>query len=92
MARKLALQFGIPLIIWGVNGWLDQVGMFSHFDQAEMTKRVREEHGLRKFDAKMLINEDIHFMIIGSGPEKKDLLNFVKNSKLSNISFFGEMF
>jgi len=55
---QVAVKFNIPLIIWGVHGWLDQVGMFSHYDQVEMTKKVRKEHGLRRFDAESLIDED----------------------------------
>lgn len=55
---QVAVKFNIPLIIWGVHGWLDQVGMFSHYDQVEMTKKVRKEHGLRRIDAESLIGED----------------------------------
>ena len=47
---QVATKLNIPLIIWGVNGWLDQVGMFSHFDNVEMTKKVRKEHGLRRLN------------------------------------------
>ena len=47
---QVATKFEIPLVIWGVNGWLDQVGMFSHHDRVEMTKKVRKEHGLRSMD------------------------------------------
>ena len=51
---QVATKLNIPLIIWGVNGWLDQVGMFSHHDRVEMTKKVRKEHALRGFDAEAL--------------------------------------
>jgi N-acetyl sugar amidotransferase len=51
---QVATRLNIPLIIWGVNGWLDQVGMFSHLDQVEMTRKVRKEHALRGLDAEML--------------------------------------
>ena len=51
---QVATKFEIPLIIWGANGWLDQVGQFSHFDMVEMTKKVRKEHGLRMLDAEEL--------------------------------------
>jgi len=44
---QVATKFKIPLIIWGVNHWLDQVGMFSHHDNVEMSKKVRKEHSLR---------------------------------------------
>ncbi|WP_406611049.1 N-acetyl sugar amidotransferase [Agarivorans sp. JK6] len=52
---QVATKLDIPLIIWGVNGWLDQVGMFSHHDRVEMTKKVRKEHALRCRDAESLI-------------------------------------
>lgn len=52
---QVATKLGIPLIIWGVNGWLDQVGMFSHHDRVEMTKKIRKEHALRGIDAEDLI-------------------------------------
>lgn len=54
---QVATKLDIPLIIWGVNGWLDQIGMFSHLDQVEMTKKVRKEHALRGLDAEALIGE-----------------------------------
>ncbi len=54
---QVATKFKIPFIIWGVNGWLDQVGMFSHWDLVEMTKKVRKEHGLRGHDAEMMCDE-----------------------------------
>ena len=52
---QVATKLHIPMIIWGVNGWLDQVGMFSHHDRVEMTKKVRKEHALRCHDAEALI-------------------------------------
>jgi N-acetyl sugar amidotransferase len=58
---QVAVKFKIPLIIWGVNGWLDQVGMFSHLDEVEMTKKARKEHALMGIDAEDMIdiNADI---------------------------------
>ena len=52
---QVATKFKIPLVIWGVNGWLDQVGMFSHHDNVEMSKKVRKEHSLRGIDAEELL-------------------------------------
>jgi N-acetyl sugar amidotransferase len=52
---QVATKLDIPLVIWGVNGWVDQVGMFSHHDRVEMTKKVRKEHALRRIDAEELI-------------------------------------
>lgn len=66
---QVATKLDIPLIIWGVNGWLDQVGMFSHHDRVEMTKKVRKEHALRRQDAESLIGESTHV-------SKKDLQAF----------------
>jgi N-acetyl sugar amidotransferase len=53
---QVATKFKIPLVIWGVNGWLDQVGMFSHYDKVEMTKKVRKEHSLRTMDVDELFD------------------------------------
>ena len=66
---QVATKLDIPLIIWGVNGWLDQVGMFSHFDQVEMTKKVRKEHALRCLDVELLAGESVRV-------SKKDLQAF----------------
>lgn len=52
---QVATKLDIPLIIWGVHGWLDQVGMFSHHDRVEMTKKVRKEHAMRRVDAEDLV-------------------------------------
>ena len=72
---QVATKLKIPLIVWGVNGWLDQVGMFSHHDQVEMTKKVRKEHALRRVDAEMLAGKD-HLI------SKKDLQAFTYPSDL----------
>jgi hypothetical protein len=53
---QVATKFKIPLVIWGVNGWLDQVGMFSHYDRVEMTNKVRKEHVLRTMDVDELFD------------------------------------
>ena len=81
---QVAVKFNIPLIIWGVHGWLDQVGMFSHHDQVEMTKKVRKEHGLRRIDAEMLIGED-------SDLSAKDLQAFTypSNAEIEDIKLRG---
>lgn len=55
---QVATKMKIPLIIWGVNGWLDQVGMFSHWDLVEMSKKVRKEHALRKWDEEKFISKN----------------------------------
>ena len=52
---QVATKFGIPLIVWGCNGWLDQVGQFSHEDMVEMSRKVRKEHGLRMIDSEQMM-------------------------------------
>jgi N-acetyl sugar amidotransferase len=54
---QVAVKFKIPLIIWGVHGWSDQVGMFSHLDEVEMTKKARKEHGLMCLDAEDVMDD-----------------------------------
>lgn len=43
---QVAVKFRIPLIVWGAHQGCDQVGMFSHLDEVEMTRKYRKEHDL----------------------------------------------
>ncbi|MCE7995983.1 MAG: N-acetyl sugar amidotransferase [Roseivirga sp.] len=54
---QMAVKFKIPLIIWGAHQGVDQVGMFSHLDEVEMTRKYRKEHDLMGFEAEDLIDE-----------------------------------
>jgi N-acetyl sugar amidotransferase len=56
---QMAVKFRIPLIIWGVHGWSEQIGMFSHLDEVEMTERCRKEHALMGFSAESLIDHEM---------------------------------
>lgn len=48
---QVAVRFKIPLIVWGAHQGLDQVGMFSHTDEVEMTRKYRKEHDLMGLEA-----------------------------------------
>lgn len=54
---QIAIKFKIPLIIWGAHQGVDQVGMFSHLDEVEMTRKYRKEHDLMGVEAEDLIDE-----------------------------------
>lgn len=53
---QTAVRTGIPLIVWGAHQGLEQVGMFSHLDEVEMTRRYRREHDLMGMEAEDLID------------------------------------
>ena len=53
---QIACKFKIPLIIWGAHQGVDQVGMFSHTDEVEMTRKYRKEHDLMGYEAEDLLN------------------------------------
>ena len=55
---QTAVRFKIPLIIWGCHQGIDQVGMFSHHDEVEMTRRYRKDHDLMGFEIEDLIKID----------------------------------
>jgi N-acetyl sugar amidotransferase len=63
---QVAVQTGISLIIWGAHQGLDQVGMFSHLDEVEMTRRYRREHDLMSLDAEEMVDR--------GGLSEKDLM------------------
>jgi len=54
---QIAVKFKIPLIVWGVHQGNDQVGMFSHLDQVEMTRKYRKEHDLMGLEAEDLVQD-----------------------------------
>ncbi len=57
---QIATKFKIPLIVWGVHQGIDQVGMFSHLDEVEMTRKYRKEHDLMCFEAEDLVLNSNH--------------------------------
>lgn len=57
---QIAVKFKIPLIIWGAHQGIDQVGMYSHLDEVEMTRKYRKEHDLMGFEAEDLIDDFDH--------------------------------
>ena len=53
---QTAVRFGVPLIIWGAHQGMEQVGMFSHLHEVEMTRRYRKDHDLLNHEAYDMIN------------------------------------
>lgn len=51
---QVAAKLKIPLIIWGAHQGCDQVGMFSHLDEVEMTRKYRAEHDIMGLEAEDL--------------------------------------
>lgn len=54
---QIAAKLKIPLIVWGAHQGIDQVGMFSHLDEVEMTRKYRKEHDLMGYEAEDMIDE-----------------------------------
>jgi N-acetyl sugar amidotransferase len=52
---QIAVKYKIPLIIWGAHQGVDQVGMFSHLDEVEMTRKYRKDHDLMGLEAEDLL-------------------------------------
>jgi len=53
---QTAVRLKIPLIIWGAHQGLEQVGMFSHEHEVEMTRRYRKDHDLMGHEADDLLS------------------------------------
>ena len=53
---QTAVTHGIPLILWGAHQGVEQVGMFSHLHEVEMTRRYRKDHDLMGFEADDLLS------------------------------------
>lgn len=67
---QMAVKLKIPLIIWGAHQGIDQVGMFSHLDEVEMTRKYRKEHDLMGYEAEDLIDDEFDNL------SEKDLFEF----------------
>ena len=65
----MAVNYGIPLIIWGAHQGIEQVGMFSHNHEIEMTRRYRHDHDLFSIEAEDLLK-------ISNNLNEEDILNF----------------
>jgi N-acetyl sugar amidotransferase len=53
---QTAVRYKVPLIIWGGHQGLEQVGMFSHEHEVEMTRRYRKDHDLMGKEADDLLS------------------------------------
>lgn len=53
---QTAVRYRVPLIIWGAHQGLEQVGMFSHNHEVEMTRRYRKDHDLMGKEADDLLS------------------------------------
>lgn len=80
---QVAVRLRIPLIIWGAHQGLDQVGMFSHDDEVEMTRKYRKEHDLMGYEAEDLIGV--------KGLTENDLTQFIypDNEELEKVGVRG---
>lgn len=53
---QTAVRYKIPLIIWGAHQGLEQVGMFSHEHEVEMSRWYRKNHDLMGHEADDLLS------------------------------------
>lgn len=67
---QIASKYKIPLILWGAHQGIEQVGMFSHLHEIEMTRRYREDHDLFGNDEFSLLNVD-------NDIKDEDILQFI---------------
>ncbi len=54
---RAAVQYDVPLIIWGEEGFSELVGMHNQDDFVEFSKKRRQEHDMRGFEPEDLLNE-----------------------------------
>ena len=53
---QTAVNHGVPLILWGAHQGMEQVGMYSHLHEPEMTRRYRKDHDLMGYEADDLLS------------------------------------
>ncbi|MFX4237789.1 N-acetyl sugar amidotransferase [Aliarcobacter butzleri] len=77
----IAKERKIPLIIWGQNQSVEQVGKFSHHDKVQMSEWSRKEHDLFGNDIDTLIGN-------GAQVQERDL-NYYQYPKISDLEKSG---
>lgn len=82
---QMAVKLKIPLIIWGAHQGVDQVGMYSHLDEVEMTRKYRKEHDLMGFEAEDLVNMEFD----GVGEQDLFQFNYPDDKELERIGVRG---
>ncbi len=55
---KMAVQFGIPIVIWGEHGYADLCGQYSMNDFVEWSYRNRLEHFARGFEWNYMVGRE----------------------------------
>ncbi|NNE83126.1 MAG: N-acetyl sugar amidotransferase [Alphaproteobacteria bacterium] len=53
-----AIQYDVPLILWGEEGFSELVGMHNLDDYVEFTKKKRQEHSMRGFEPEDLLQRE----------------------------------
>jgi N-acetyl sugar amidotransferase len=54
---RAAVQYNVPLLVWGEEGFSELVGMYNLDDFVEFTKKKRQEHSMRGFEPEDLLLE-----------------------------------
>ncbi len=81
---QIAVKKKIPLIIWGAHQGIEQVGMFSHESEVEMTRRYRKDHDLMGVEADDLLS-------LFDSVKEEDIwqYRYPENDKLSEVGVRG---
>jgi N-acetyl sugar amidotransferase len=54
---RVAVQYDIPLLVWGEDGFSELVGMHNLDDFVEFTKKKRQEHHMRGFEPEDILGD-----------------------------------
>ena len=54
---RAAVQYDVPLMVWGEEGFSELMGMYNLDDYVEFTKKKRQEHSMRGFEPEDLLLE-----------------------------------
>jgi N-acetyl sugar amidotransferase len=81
---RVARERKVPLIIWGAHQGNEQVGMFSHLDEVEMTKRYRRDFDLMGVDEIEITKFGGEFR-----QEELDCLTYPTDNEIAGIGIRG---
>lgn len=82
---QVAVKEKIPLIIWGEYGFMDLHGMFSHADFIEMSKKLRQEHGMRGMEVEEFLEGNLE----GLTPKDFQFTKYPTDSEIEAVGVRG---
>jgi N-acetyl sugar amidotransferase len=85
---QTAVNYDIPLIVWGESGYRYKMGMYNSDDIVEFTQKERQEHDMRGFEPKDIL-EDPRAQELGITSDHLGPFEYPSDSEIEEVGVRG---